>query len=250
MNNVEFVDRLRKQDPIAAQHLNECFVPSIWRYVFARVNGDRHLAEDIVSESVLALVVAVQKDVEIEFPSAWLRSVASKKIQDHFRAAARVQHLIQQSGLTKEMHDSVTPDSEHDREIRREEVRDVMDRLPEKQRLALEWKYLDRISVREMADRLQATEKSVESILFRARNAFRKAIGMNKNDPKEPKDSSRSPFLSNTTTIETIDLTGSSRPDPAPAHKPNPACDDRSPQPPIDPSNDPTLPNEMLRGRS
>jgi DNA-directed RNA polymerase specialized sigma24 family protein len=37
----------------------------------------------------------------------------------------------------------------------------------------LEWKYIDGLSVREMADRLGRTEKAVESVLFRARAAFR-----------------------------------------------------------------------------
>jgi DNA-directed RNA polymerase specialized sigma24 family protein len=50
-----------------------------------------------------------------------------------------------------------------------------MDRLADEERLVLEWKYLDRLAVRDMADRLGRTEKSVESILYRARRSFRSA---------------------------------------------------------------------------
>ena len=94
MNDAEFLQRLREHDPAAVQHLTECYLPSVWRYVHVRVDGNVHLAEDIVSEAVLALVRAVKTDVEIQNPSAWLRSVANHKVQDHYRAAARVQHLI------------------------------------------------------------------------------------------------------------------------------------------------------------
>ena len=50
-----------------------------------------------------------------------------------------------------------------------------MDGLTDQHRLALEWKYVDGLSVRDMAHRWSTTEKAVESILFRARNEFRSA---------------------------------------------------------------------------
>jgi RNA polymerase sigma-70 factor (ECF subfamily) len=50
----------------------------------------------------------------------------------------------------------------------------ALDALPERQRIVLEWKYLDALSVREMAERLGETEKAVESVLYRARREFRR----------------------------------------------------------------------------
>jgi RNA polymerase sigma-70 factor (ECF subfamily) len=52
-----------------------------------------------------------------------------------------------------------------------------MDDLPEQYRLALEWKYIDGLSVRQIAERLALTEKAAESILFRARREFREGLG-------------------------------------------------------------------------
>jgi hypothetical protein len=48
-----------------------------------------------------------------------------------------------------------------------------MDELTDQHRTALEWKYVDKLSVRDIAGRWEATEKSVESILFRARRELR-----------------------------------------------------------------------------
>ena len=59
-----------------------------------------------------------------------------------------------------------------------------MDGLPEQQRLALEWKYVDKLSVRSIADRMDVTEKAAESILFRARREFRdRMLRIDKEDP-------------------------------------------------------------------
>ncbi|QDT12933.1 RNA polymerase sigma factor [Planctomycetes bacterium K23_9] len=176
MNNDEFVDGLRNQEPAAAKHLSECYLPVVWRFVFVQVNGDRHLAEDIVSESVLALVSAIGDGVKIEYPTAWLRKVATRRIQDHFRAAARVAHLVENVSAIAASESNQTPEADHDSKLRRQEIRDALMRLPEAYRMALEWKYIDGVSVRVIAERLNATEKSAESILFRARKSFRDQV--------------------------------------------------------------------------
>lgn len=178
MNDSELVEGLCRQDPAAIRHLSECLLPSVWRSVYVRVQGDRHLAEDIVSESVLALLKAVSAPAcEIQCPSAWLRTVAANKLRDHFRAAARVQHLIDQAAAVSNIPSPPQPASLEELNEQRATVRRVMDDLPEQHRLVLEWKYLDDLSVRQIAERLAMTEKAAESILFRARREFRQALG-------------------------------------------------------------------------
>lgn len=173
MNDSDLVQGLRDQDPAAVRHLTECYLPSVWRFVYARVNGDRHLAEDIVSESVLALMQAAATGAAIENPMAWLRTVASNKVHDHFRAAARVRHLIEQVKHTRDSVEHSDASKQQEESERRVEVRQTMDDLPESYRLALEWKYVEKLSVREISGRMAMSEKAVESILFRARREFR-----------------------------------------------------------------------------
>ena len=177
MNDSALVDGLRRHDPAAVKHLTDCFLPSVWRFVYFRVNGDLHLAEDIVSESVLALIRAVSNsEQEIGNPVAWLRTVAAHKVADHFRAAARVQHLIDQAKQAAPANDEKDAAQEQELRERREEIRQVLDRMPEHSRLALEWKYIDKLSVKEIADRLDVTEKAAESVLFRGRREFRERM--------------------------------------------------------------------------
>ena len=177
MDDREFIERLHRKDAAAIRHLSEALLPSVWRFVYFRVKGDRHLAEDIVSETVLALIKAVAvSDADVLCPSAWLRSVANHKIQDHYRAVARVQHLIDQAAAVTGTNEPIQPACEA--EEQRVAVRKVMDDLPEPQRLALEWKYVDHMSVQEIAVRMALTDKAVESILYRARREFREGLGI------------------------------------------------------------------------
>lgn len=52
----------------------------------------------------------------------------------------------------------------------------VLDHLPPRYSHALEWKYLEDLSVHDIAARLQCTPKAAESLLTRARDAFRDAF--------------------------------------------------------------------------
>jgi len=209
LTDSELVQRLRRRDPAAFRWLSDCHLPSIWRFVCVRVDGDQHLAEDIVSETMLALLAAVGTDAEPETdapalpqagteivnPGGWLRTVAARKVQDHYRAVARVRHLIDdaRNGTVETGRADAgesDPAKQTEQQERRAEIRNIMDELPEQQRMALEWKYLDKLSVREIAARWQITEKAVESILFRARGEFRTRLNRRDRQDSRPSVSS------------------------------------------------------------
>jgi RNA polymerase sigma-70 factor (ECF subfamily) len=52
----------------------------------------------------------------------------------------------------------------------------VLDYLPRRYGQVLEWKYIEGLSVKEIADKLGIAPKAAESTLTRARNAFRDGI--------------------------------------------------------------------------
>ncbi|MCA9072113.1 MAG: sigma-70 family RNA polymerase sigma factor, partial [Planctomycetaceae bacterium] len=102
MNNANLLTNLREKNPEAVRFLMESYLPSIWRFVYVRVKGDEHLAEDIVSETVVALIAAVENDKNIDDPGAWMRTVAQNKVMDHFRSTARVRQLMEKLAHTTE----------------------------------------------------------------------------------------------------------------------------------------------------
>ncbi len=52
----------------------------------------------------------------------------------------------------------------------------TLDYLPDRYGDALEWKYIQELSVQEIAARLKVSPKAAESLLSRAREAFRDAF--------------------------------------------------------------------------
>ena len=68
------------------------------------------------------------------------------------------------------------PDRELDRRELARRVQLALDYLPDRYGDVLEWKYIEGLSVAEIAARLGATPKAAESALTRARQAFREGF--------------------------------------------------------------------------
>lgn len=142
--------------------LYERYAPVVWRYVCARMRQDTHAGQDVLSETFLAAIRGLKNEATTENVAGWLTGIARNKLADwHRQRGVSARHEA-----TSAVEETLSPGSI---------VADVLDGLPAEERVILEWKYLDRLTVREIAERLGRTEKGVEGLLYRARNAFRAA---------------------------------------------------------------------------
>ncbi len=98
------------------------------------------------------------------------------KIEDYYRK--RLRQADWPESEDEPAHEpSILPvyEEELDRILAGEKVRRIIATLPETYGLALLWRYLEDRSVREMAQLTGKTEKAVERLLARARDAFRRS---------------------------------------------------------------------------
>jgi RNA polymerase sigma-70 factor (ECF subfamily) len=151
------------------------YLPPVWRYVCTRAQGDRHTAEDVVSETFLAALAGLKNlDADGRSLYPWLIGIARHKLGDH-RRQARSSRVQLESPGTDPPDPSVANDPQRQLETaeNRSQAAQAMARLPDEERLLLEWKYVDELPVRAIAQRIGRTEKAVENLLYRARNSFR-----------------------------------------------------------------------------
>jgi RNA polymerase sigma-70 factor (ECF subfamily) len=117
------------------------------------------------------------RQIETDVPNigGWLRSVVEFKAIDHFRKQIRnrdrLHNLVAQPVVEQ---NEPSPSASLESGETRDRVLDVLGKLPVRQREVLECKYLDGLSVRDIATRLGETEKSIESLLYRGRREFRR----------------------------------------------------------------------------
>lgn len=156
--------------------LYQRYLPSVWRYVYTQVQADRATAEDIVSEVFLSAIRGLAKlDPDGGSLYAWLIGIARHKLADHWRTMRRARDQLEMTSLDQ-VHSRQTDDPQDVLETKEHnmQVAKIMVELPDEERLMLEWKYLDDLSVRDIANRICRTEKAVEAMLYRARKSFRR----------------------------------------------------------------------------
>ena len=143
-------------------------LPQVYGYLASRVN-DTAIAEDLTGETFLAAVRAVQDDKVPDLTIAWLVTVARNKLVDHWRRLAREERSLR---LATDSDDEVVDDG-MDANFDRMRTREVLSELGAHHRAALTLRYLDGLSVSDVADHLGRTVHATEALLVRARHAFR-----------------------------------------------------------------------------
>jgi len=142
-------------------------LPQVFGYLRARV-GNETVAEDLTAETFLAAVQAIQRDAVASLTVAWLVGVARHKLVDHWRKQSREERSLQ---LLPESAD----ESDRAERFERTRAHEVLDELGAHHRAALTLRYIDGLSVPEVAEHLVRTVHATEALLVRARNAFRVA---------------------------------------------------------------------------
>jgi RNA polymerase sigma-70 factor (ECF subfamily) len=175
MTDSQLVRRVRAGSEAALETLYRRHLPSVWRYVYAQVGGDVPAAEDVVSETFLAAVRGLRGlDPDGGSLCAWLTGIARHKLADHWRRAQRSARLASDPPRAgRSRLDATDPPNALAAAETRRQVGEAMVVLPDEHRAVLEWKYLDNLSVAQIAARMGRSEKAAEALLYRARRSFR-----------------------------------------------------------------------------
>ncbi len=167
------VQRLRRGDEEALAAVTVRWLDPVYAFVFHRVAGDQQAAEDITQETFLAAFDALERFDARSGLYTWLCGIARHKLADHYRRLHRLELTRLALG-----HATGSPDEPGDdllREERRREVLAALRALPARYQQALTLKYVERMSGRDLALSLGLSEDAAESLLARARAAFRRA---------------------------------------------------------------------------
>lgn len=177
--------RILAGDEAAFRELFDRFFPRLYRFALARLDGDREAAQDVVQQTFCNAIERLDSYRGEAALYTWFCQICRNAIADLYRrrqrGAERVVLLEDQPNVRAILEALAAPASdEPDTDVWRQQVHRVveatLDALPGHYGEVLEWKYLDGQSVEEIARRLEVGPKAAESLLTRARAAFRVAI--------------------------------------------------------------------------
>lgn len=159
------------EPPRLLSELYDEALPEVYGYLRRRC-GSVEVAEELTSATFVT--AALQQADHVDegrggpLSVGWLITVARNKLIDHWRRQAVVER-----SMTLLEGGAATAEDPWDAVLDAGRSRAVLDELPAHHRMALTLRYLDDLPVTEVAELMERSIRSTESLLVRARIGFR-----------------------------------------------------------------------------
>ena len=144
--------------------LQSQYLDDVWRYVSARLDS-REDAEDVTMDVMASAFKRINDGAKVEKPRLWLLGIARRRVADMLRRKYR-RREVPLEGIDA----AVEPGN-----LERHSLNSVLDELSDDHSQALVLKYVNGLSTEEIAVVMERTRDAANSLLQRAREAFRKA---------------------------------------------------------------------------
>lgn len=175
--------RVVSGSPEAFEEFFREYFPRLYRFTLARVNGDADIAEEVVQRTMCLVVRTLGGYRGEALLFTWLCQICRNEMAAIFRERrmeAQQDNPLEdnpavQAALASLALDIGPEKSQSDDEVARF-VRVTLEYLPTRYASALEMKYIQGCTVDEIGERLNISSKAAESVLSRARDAFREGF--------------------------------------------------------------------------
>jgi len=184
--DLDLARRLRIGDESAFGEFFAEYFPRVYRFARVRLGGDDDAAEEVAQTTLIRALAKINTYRGEAALFTWLCSFCRREISAWFERngkTARVS-LEDNSAEARAVVDALAalsrddPEHEYERRELSRLVHATLDHLPGNYSEALVWKYLEGTAVEEIGRRLGLSYKAAESLLTRARQAFREGFAL------------------------------------------------------------------------
>lgn len=184
-NDAVLVRRMLAGDEQAFRMFFDTYFRRVYRFALPRLGGNVEATRDVVQSTLSKAMRNMEKYRGDAALFTWLCQICRHEIVDHLRAhkrhSSRVVLIDDSPELQAAMETIQAPPTDEPAhhygtaETRRL-IQAVLDRLPTRYGDILEWKYIEGRSVEEIGEQLGVGHAAAQSLLARARQAFREAL--------------------------------------------------------------------------
>lgn len=152
------------------------YAPKLARRIHTKIANPKD-AEEVLQDTLFAFLEAIRDYTGRSSVETFLFGICNHKIIDYYRRK-KIFHAVfsRTSNLESLISPIFNPEEMLDATLLKEKIRTVLGHMIPQYRQVLRLRYVEDLSVGEIARRLTTTLKSVESQLFRARRAFVEAF--------------------------------------------------------------------------
>ena len=157
-------------DRVAWEALFHRHFDGVHAFVRVQAGAEQDLVDDVVQECWLVAVRRIRSfDPSLGDFGSWLRGIAANTLRSERRRRRKTVGLESAEGVFE-------PAPATSSDLEPAGIDAALSLLPERYRSVLKAKYSDELSMAQIAERAGTTVKAIESLLSRARAAFRDAF--------------------------------------------------------------------------
>ncbi len=177
----EQVNALLKGDEAAMKEFFDEYFPRLYRFSIERVSGEEEAAKEVVQYALTKILLNIHKFRGDALLFTWMCAICKNEAHDYLRKQTSYEKNILLRGDTSNLEASfapclestaVQPDDIYGRSEDTILIQRTLDQLPMIYSNVIEWKYIEELSVQQIAARLKIGHLAAQSMLFRARRAF------------------------------------------------------------------------------
>jgi RNA polymerase sigma-70 factor (ECF subfamily) len=174
-DETRLLNRAKAFDTVALSAIYDRYEGRIYSYIYHRV-GDAQMAEDLTAQVFLRMLEAIQNENAWRSSfSGWLYRIAHNLVIDHYRRRARLTHVSLDDAPTI-LAENADPQQTAERQLQGERVRRAINRLTEEQAQIVSLRFLEGLSIAEVADMTGKTEGAVKALQYRALMSLRRLL--------------------------------------------------------------------------
>jgi len=173
-DDVALVTAVLQRDRKATAEFVDTYTDAVYAFIRRRLSPRLDLVEDLVQEVFIAAWENLNSFRGASPLRAWLLGIARHKVEDYYRRLLQSAQPLEPATAEELPAEDLDMEGIADRERTERRARQVLEELPERYRVALQWRYWEKRSTRQMAKAVGRSEKAIERLLARAREQFRR----------------------------------------------------------------------------
>ncbi|HHV40798.1 MAG: sigma-70 family RNA polymerase sigma factor [Bacteroidales bacterium] len=177
--DTNIVERLKKREESAFKELVDTYGDMVFRVCMGVLHNAAD-ADDVTQEVFIEVYRSIQKFQSKSKLSTWLYRIALNKSLNHLRDNRRHKRALLPDKEQMEQWNVSATDADPLEVLHNQEKRQVLqkaiDALPQRQKKAFVLSQYEDLSYKEIADVMETSVSSVESLLFRARQNLQKEL--------------------------------------------------------------------------
>jgi RNA polymerase sigma-70 factor (ECF subfamily) len=180
----DIINCIKKGDESGLKTRLDIYLDRLYGFIYYRVGKNQSDAEDILQETMLVAFDDINSFNRESNLYTWLCGIAKNKVSDFLKKKQKLTSLeaLMEKSNSKIINliESIETESITSSDVENEEVKDitnaVLSALPPHYQKSLIAKYVNGLTVEQIADEMKMGFKAVESLLTRARESFKQAF--------------------------------------------------------------------------